>query len=887
MAQLSRYPRVPVQPDVKVNQGSWGYFPSACCLAGGDILVAYHERQHSLDVVAGKNMLCVSHDNGETWEPQIVVMDLPQRDTRDPYVMQGSDGTVYLADQQGSCAISRDDGRSWELVFKSLGKGEAGQPGQVHPKYPMLELPDGRIAWTASCQLEPRGSDEPPDRVRATSYSRLVGDQIEWEHYRHPGLGLPDEWAFAETDVPGRLVCMMRTQHLGEYYTTSTSEDYGRSWAPATVSSVWCSQSPSRPLLVRLRDGTVVLIYAERKNSRVLAVPSLDCGRTWAMDRKLVVLDNPDMCWGDFAYPDACETADGRLLCVYYADGDILGTFLDPQEFHRPPHGRAVRSVPGPSAIAFWEMSEPDGDVAHDCAGSNYGKISGATRVDGPLGGALQFDGTGGHVIVPDTDTLRVPRTFTLEARVRIEDAERDMAILSKAPAYYFGVTGGRLEFRNGPTRVVGERKLTPGTWHHVAVKMFYVGEYLRTEFAIDGEPQAGQTEADVLYYNCTYLGTLGDAETWANYWRAARGAHRAAPVTAYRADRAPALGDGEEGWQGLDWQTGFTLLGPGNVARQQTAFKISYDDERLYVRVRAEQERMADIPEHPRLPEDTSGTWLEDLIDLFLAPPERSADNFQIAVNVNGSTYQREHGPGRRHLEWTSEARIAVRRHDYHWQLDLAIPLSSFIDRPIAEGEIWTFHAGRHERPGGQTSGYAPAGGTRFLSEVDPQHNLLFAGVAPAGKPNTYTGIVHNAYGQPVVGARVGVADGWTHTDTEGRFTLTLSTVDVPDVCVIARGYYACAYRPRADDPPASVVLIPETPALEVHAAAAYSDRPVTRGPDYRGSGIRWSKQTENALFIGMMNDGRSNPFKGAICGVGLHRRALRAIEIRQRADG
>ncbi len=43
--------------------------------------------------------------------------------------------------------------------------------------------------------------------------------------------------------------------------------------------------------------------------------------------------------------------------------------------------------------------------------------------------------------------------------------------------------------------------------------------------------------------------------------------------------------------------------------------------------------------------------------------------------------------------------------------------------------------------------------------------------------------------------------------------------------------------------------------------------------------------EQSENALFIGIMNDHRSNPFKGALCGVALHNRPLRATEIRQLA--
>ena len=886
MSSENRYPRVVVQPDVKVNRGKWAYFPSICCLANGDILVAYHERQHGYDPVAGRNMLCISRDNGKTWAPQVVVMDLPDHDTRDPYIMQTPDGAVYVS-REGYAVTSKDSGKTWKVTIEGLSKNEWNGPGMIYPNYAVAQLSNGEIIWTGCCMDYMRVPGEAQTSVRATSHSRFANGGIQWEHRPHPELTTsPDEWTLVETDVPGRLVCMMRVQHVSEYYMTSHSDDYGHTWAPAELSAVWCSQAPSRPMLTKLRDGTIVLVYAERKNSRVLAVPSFDNGRTWALDRKLVVLDDPDRCWGDFAYPDACQISDGRLLCVYYTDGRIYGTFLDPDDFRRRSHPRATAArAPTASTIARWQMDEGEGDIAHDGAGSNYGKIFGAKRTQGPLGGALQFDGARDHVMVLDTDTLRVPRTFTIEARVRIDSTQGDMAIVSKVPAYYFGITDGKLDFRNGPTRTVGEKELTPGKWHHVAVRMLHVREYLRTEFYIDGEVDAGHTEADVLYNNSTYLGTLGDAGTWADYWRAAGTPDRGDPVSAFRAQTPPSIGDGDREWDRLDWYTGFTLLGPGHVAAQQTAFKVLYDDANIYVRIRAEQERIAEVPEHPPLPDDLTGVWREDLIDLFFAPPERKDDSCQIAVNVNGSTYERESGLGRAHLEWQSNARRAIRRGDDHWQLDMAVPLAGFIDRPVAEGEQWSFHVGRHERPGGQVSGYAPARRTRMLTEVTPEHLLRFAGSAPPLQQRTCTGTVRNTYDRPVVGAMVAVADRRTYTDAQGSFSLSLPTIHVPDVCVIARGYYGHVFRPTPAASPASIVLIPQTPALAVHAAAAYSDQPITSGPNFRASGLNRKKQSENALFIGIMSDRRSNPFKGALCGVALHNTPLRATEIRQLA--
>lgn len=61
-----------------------------------------------------------------------------------------------------------------------------------------------------------------------------------------------------------------------------------------------------------------------------------------------------------------------------------------------------LKGIPMTGLLAAWHFDENGGTIAHDSEGLHDGTISGATWVPGINGSALDFDGTGGHVQIPN-----------------------------------------------------------------------------------------------------------------------------------------------------------------------------------------------------------------------------------------------------------------------------------------------------------------------------------------------------------------------------------------------------------------------------------------------------------------------------------------------------
>lgn len=60
------------------------------------------------------------------------------------------------------------------------------------------------------------------------------------------------------------------------------------------------------------------------------------------------------------------------------------------------------------SPIGHWKFDEESGDTALDSVGKNNGVITGATRVEGKMGGALSFDADGDRVVLGNDPSLKV-----------------------------------------------------------------------------------------------------------------------------------------------------------------------------------------------------------------------------------------------------------------------------------------------------------------------------------------------------------------------------------------------------------------------------------------------------------------------------------------------
>jgi hypothetical protein len=150
-----------------------------------------------------------------------------------------------------------------------------------------------------------------------------------------------------------------------------------------------------------------------------------------------------------------------------------------------PTPARAATS----SLVGAWSFDESSGTTAFDSSGnSNNGAISGATRVPGKFGNALQFDGVNDMVSVADANSLDLTSGMTLEAWIKpsaLGTMWRTVAIKEQtkqlAYALYAGNGKGKPSghvFTTRDTAVAGTGRVTPNTWTHIAAT--YDGKLLR-----------------------------------------------------------------------------------------------------------------------------------------------------------------------------------------------------------------------------------------------------------------------------------------------------------------------------------------------------------------------------------------------------------------------
>lgn len=137
---------------------------------------------------------------------------------------------------------------------------------------------------------------------------------------------------------------------------------------------------------------------------------------------------------------------------------------------------------PTSSLVAHLTFDEASGTQASDMSGrGNNGVISGAARVSGVSGGALQFDGVNDWVTIADEASLDLDSAFTLEAWVRPTASGAWRTVVLKegsgfssyelyannpdvsAPASFFTPVSGT------PRSVMGTGALPTNTWTHLA----------------------------------------------------------------------------------------------------------------------------------------------------------------------------------------------------------------------------------------------------------------------------------------------------------------------------------------------------------------------------------------------------------------------------------
>jgi hypothetical protein len=126
------------------------------------------------------------------------------------------------------------------------------------------------------------------------------------------------------------------------------------------------------------------------------------------------------------------------------------------------------------TCVGIWLFDEAKGDIATDFSGNkNDGKLMGGPKwVDGKFGKALEFDGSGSYVNIPNTESLN-SASFTISLWAKPSQL-RIQGLADKTPAPQWRVfmcsAAGNIEFDGMPGEIANIQ--TPvtvvGRWDHI-----------------------------------------------------------------------------------------------------------------------------------------------------------------------------------------------------------------------------------------------------------------------------------------------------------------------------------------------------------------------------------------------------------------------------------
>ncbi len=300
--------------------GCYQAFPDVARLKNGDLLcVFYAGYQHishpSKDLPKGARVSAVrSTDNGKTWGPATTVADTPW-DDRDPHLCVLRDGTIivdWFTYYPGGSSTRPGNGTRYKEIWlaRSTDNGQTWSEPELVPS-----TADDHWGCSASIRQLRDGTlilpiyKELPDPLRVWTYVIISKDK--GKTWSAPIVVDPDNDDNDEPDIyqrkDGSLLCVMRSNRGEQIMWQSESKDGGKTWTKSTPIGF----PGHAPYLMRTRSGIVLL--AHRLPGTSLHY-SLDDGHTWSANVPV------DTVIG--AYPAMVELRGGRVLIVYYQEGE-------------------------------------------------------------------------------------------------------------------------------------------------------------------------------------------------------------------------------------------------------------------------------------------------------------------------------------------------------------------------------------------------------------------------------------------------------------------------------------------------------------------------------------------------------------------------------------
>ena len=321
------------------NYNAW---PSVVTLKDGTLLCAWSGDRYEHICPFGKVFAARSADGGKTWSDPYKILDTPL-DDRDAGLCVAGD-KVYLTSFNNSRAQQRKYSTDYSndktrdafiegylnlltdedekrflgsvIAVSTDGGRTFGDPKVLPITSPHgpLALPDGKLLFVgrAFADAAPASFEYLPEGI----YSIEIDEKLE---YTKPVLvAAPSEIEGTFYCEPhacllpsGRILVALRFDGGGNFDVhTCYSDDGGKTYSKPQPTGA----DGSPPHLLLHSSGALVMVYARRKPAfGEYAKISYDEGNTWSDE--ILIAPAYD---GDIGYPCTTETADGKLVTVYY-----------------------------------------------------------------------------------------------------------------------------------------------------------------------------------------------------------------------------------------------------------------------------------------------------------------------------------------------------------------------------------------------------------------------------------------------------------------------------------------------------------------------------------------------------------------------------------------
>ncbi|MDD2710046.1 MAG: sugar-binding protein [Verrucomicrobiae bacterium] len=412
---------------------------------------------------------------------------------------------------------------------------------------------------------------------------------------------------------------------------------------------------------------------------------------------------------------------------------------------------------------AYWKMDEitPDNHIEDASGHGNHAMVRGIlgtlTLIDGKMGKALFFDGTGaGYLEVSRGGNLSKLTEFTVTGWVKyvdlfgLENEGRKYPTFfcrgwgdSCFPQFWF-FTGfnksaaAEWSFRKMAVRlgkkadgktfhaVSRDLKWEKDRWYHLAATVSAKDGKIR--FYRDGE-EAGNGDAPPDYhFGCdkifigSYLGSKDHAMkgmidevkihdlalTRAEIEKCA--AIKTVMTKVPKIEKTPPL-DGT--LPAGVWQTAaacepFMVFKKGEPAEKQTRGLLAYDKKCFYIGLVCQEPAPSGIKAEKRPHDDE--VWCDDCVEIFIDAEGKGKSYAHFAVNAAGSMAEEKcvNLADKDLKNWNPPWTAVVTRNKTDWRAEIAIPFASLgIDRMPENGTVWGISLNRSTRGTGEQSGW------------------------------------------------------------------------------------------------------------------------------------------------------------------------------------